>query len=567
MHELLNQKLPSSGTSPSAMSDGVSLSQLREADTIAQTPESTSDTIDIVPMHKTGTAQSVEQVHVLSRKKFAMVFVGLLLVVLLASLDLTIVSTAVPRITEEFGAFSSAAWIGTAYMLTSTSLQPLYGKLSDIFGRRPALLFAVTTFLLGSLGCGLSNNIGMLIAFRAVAGIGGGGLISTCMIAVSDITLPANRGKYQGLLSAVFAFASVVGPLLGGVFVDHATWRWDFYINLPAATSHWEYARKMSRINWIGALLIVLANLAIMLPLSWGGSTYPWNSPVVIALLCVGGILIAITVYWEGWRAQEPIAPGRIFRNRATSAVFVCVFMTGGVFLGLVYFITLFYQVVRSQSATRADITMLPLMILAALSAIAAGTITLHMREWSYTTFLSIGYVLAAVAGGLLTMLEREPNDALEYRAMTAAGIGIGFTVQMTLLSAQFTAQSRDVAVATALSIFFRIMGAVFGTAIVGTLLNNTIATELAKHIPDGIPELEAGKGEISTAMLAKIPPEMRNIALDGITAAFGRGFLAIIPISAIAFAVSLLVRVEAGAATSRRRAKEQQDQSRGLEP
>ncbi|KAI9592673.1 major facilitator superfamily domain-containing protein [Syncephalis fuscata] len=393
--------------------------------------------------------------------------------VFMATLNLTLVATALPAIAKQFNALSDSFWIATAYMLTNTSFQPLYGRLSDIFGRKTTMLCAQTIFMLGSLGSALSTII-------------------------SDVVEPYNRGKYQGLISAVFAIASVVGPLLGGTLTDNLSWNWAFYINLPVGAitvfmvgfflklpvRAGSIKEKIKQIDFFGALLVLAATVSLLLPTTWGGKRYPWNSAVIIALYCVAILLAGITVYWEGWKAKHPLTPGRMFRRKSTAASFTCGFFFGWSFLSLVYYIPLFYELLRGTTATASGLQLLPLVIPIAVISIASGTATSYLPAWSYRAFLLFGMAIATVGTGLMTLFDVNPNQPLEIGAMFLAGFGLGFGMQLVILVAQYTSEPGDIGVATTLSSFFRIIGGAFGVAVTGTIFNHGLESAMAQYLP-----------------------------------------------------------------------------------
>ncbi|RKP23086.1 major facilitator superfamily domain-containing protein, partial [Syncephalis pseudoplumigaleata] len=286
------------------------------------------------------------------------------LAVLLAALDQTIVATAVPKIASELGGFEQVSWVGTAYLLTSTACQPLYGSFSDIFGRRIMILFAISLFVLGSMGCGFAWSMTALIVFRAVAGVGGAGLLALVMVILTDIVPPQRCGQLQGAVGAIYALASIVGPLIGGLFTDHLTWRWAFHINLPIGAItvlvivlalHLPAVPgssrvKLQRVDWLGSLLVIASNVLLLLPTSWGGQDYPWQHPMVVSFYGVGAMMLAVTVWWEGWGCERyggkrPLIAASLFRQTEIRAIFASVFAMGWVFFGFTYYFPMYYQV------------------------------------------------------------------------------------------------------------------------------------------------------------------------------------------------------------------------------
>ncbi|KAK9761068.1 hypothetical protein K7432_014318 [Basidiobolus ranarum] len=311
----------------------------------------------------------------LALSQLILVFVSLTLAVVLAVLDRTIVATALPKIASDFSAFDQITWVATAYMLTATACQPLYGKFSDIFGCKPTFLAAIIIFEIGSALSGASQSMTMLIVARAIGGIGGGGIQGMIFIIISKIIPIRERGKYQGIISAVVAFSSVLGPLLGGVFTDDTTWRWAFYVNLPIGVitivvvyfflhlpiEQSSLLEKIKRIDFIGTLLLLGFIITLLLPTQWGGSTYAWNSPEIISLYCVSGALLISFIVVEYRFAVEPIIPCHLFGIRTLVFNFMVRIFYGMFFFGLVYYIPLYYQIVRGESAISSGLEMLPM--------------------------------------------------------------------------------------------------------------------------------------------------------------------------------------------------------------
>ncbi|RKP15042.1 major facilitator superfamily domain-containing protein, partial [Piptocephalis cylindrospora] len=472
----------------------------------------------------------------------------------LASLDQTIVAPAVPKIASEFQAYDSVAWIGTSYLLTSTSFQPLYGKFSDVFGRQPVLLAGLIIFLAGSLGCALSTSLILLVVFRAISGIGGGGLITMALIIISDIVPSHSRAKYQGFIGAVFAFSSVIGPLLGGVFTDHISWRWCFYINLPVGgitvlvcllylrlpKPKGSIREKLRRIDYAGAIVLVCAIVCILLPMNWGGSTYPWNHPLIISLFCVGGILLGLFVFVEAKWAVEPVAPGRLFRIPTQLAIYTSNFFMGCVFFGIVYYFPQFYQIIRGASATSSGLELLPFVLIVSVFAAAVGLFLMRLGPWIFRACIAGGMALLTIATGFYTMFDVERNAGLEIGMMLLGGIGCGLEIQTTTIVSQITAPVADMAIATTLQTFFRIVGGVFGIAITGAVYNNGLNTNLP-------PLLESmnvtANFHGSMEFLDTLTAEQKSRVLGVYAQAFHDMFVVFIPFAALSFVCALFIR------------------------
>ncbi|RIA83709.1 major facilitator superfamily domain-containing protein [Glomus cerebriforme] len=432
----------------------------------------------------------------LTKTRLSLVFIGLAFGIFLAALDQTIVATALHAIANEFSALDQIAWVGTAYLLTATAFQPTYGKLADIFGRKITFLIAIFLFELGSLICGLSPNMTCLIIARAIAGTGGGGIIGLVFIIISDIVSLQDRGKYQGIVGGVFGISSIVGPLLGGAFTDSITWRWAFYINLPFGVItiicvifflrlpyiSGSLLEKFKRIDFLGTFVLVCSTIALLLPLNWGGSKYKWDSPVIIVLLCVGALGFIIFAFVEKYIAIEPIAPGRLFKDRMVAACFAVNFFQGMAFFGMVYFTPLFFQIVKGATATRAGLEILPLILAVVFTVIFTGQLVSRTTIISYKLLCIIGGILIITGAGLMSTFSDTSTRGELIGYLLISGIGIGAIMQTTLLASQQVVAYEDLASVTSLLTFFRTIGAVFGVAILGTVFNNG----LSDHLPGG---------------------------------------------------------------------------------
>ena len=412
-----------------------------------------------------------------SHDKILVIFGGLLLVMLLAALDSTIVATALPTIVNELGGLAHLSWVVTAYLLAQTIVTPIYGKLGDLYGRKRVLQFAIVIFLIGSALCGLSQSMMHLILFRAIQGLGGGGLMVTTQAVVGDIIPPRERGRYQGIFGAAFGVASIAGPLLGGYFTTNLTWRWIFYINLPlgilalvvlAATLPAQSSFVRHAVDYAGAGLLAISLAALILLTDLGGVVYAWASPTMIALIVVAIVGLILFSIVER-RAAEPILPLRLFRIRdvwVTSAVGLII---GFALLGSVTYLPLFLQIVKGLSPTASGLWMIPLMGGTLSMSIVAGQIV--SRTGRYKIFPIVGTAMVTVALFLISRMTTETTMLTTAGYMLLLGCGLGCVMQVLIIAVQNAVDYHDLGVATSNAILFRFIGGSLGTALLGAVL------------------------------------------------------------------------------------------------
>ncbi|KAF9295349.1 hypothetical protein BGZ74_010870 [Mortierella antarctica] len=499
-----------------------------------------------------GPSYPSEEVVTLPFKQLMVVFIGLMLGVFLSSLDQTIVSVCTTKIANDFKALNEIPWVGTAYLLTSTAFQPLYGRFSDIFGRKPTFLFAISVFLIGSALCGAAQNMIMMIVARGIAGVGAGGIMSMVMIIITDLVSLRDRGKYQGIIGAVFGFSSVIGPLLGGVFTDKASWRWAFFINLPIGAitlaavikllhlphQGGSFMEKAKRIDVLGSLTLVAGLILVLLPLNWGGSTYAWNSGIVIGLFCAGFAVLFVFCMIEWKQAVEPIIPFRLFKSRTNSAVFATSFFIGMGFFGIMFFMPLYFQIVRQESATSAGLEMLPLIVGLLIASIGSGVM---VSKWGqYRPFIWVGLALCTTGTGLLTLLTGDSSRGTIIGYLFIVGFGLGCSMQTVMLAIQSSVATKDIAVATANATFFRTVGSVLGVAVTGTVFNNQVKNGLAPLIAQNP---DVAKVIVDSYLAPSFGPEMEREILHAYMAALRQAFVVCIPFMGLAFLCSLLIQ------------------------
>jgi EmrB/QacA subfamily drug resistance transporter len=488
---------------------------------------------------------------VYSHRQIMVIMSGLMLGMLLAALDQTIVATALPTIVGDLGGLNHLSWVVTAYLVASTVTTPLYGKFSDIYGRKRTFQFAIVVFLFGSALAGLSQSMIELIAFRGLQGIGAGGLMTLAMTIIGDVVPPRQRGRYQGYMGAVFALASVIGPLLGGFFVDQLSWRWVFYVNIPVGavalvvTSivlDLPYTRMVHRIDWAGTVLLVSAVGSILLAVTWGGTQYAWGSPIIITLGVVGAILLVAFVAVER-RAAEPVLPLYLFRNRVFAVSTATMFIVGLAMFGGIIYLPLFLQVVGRKSATSAGLLLLPLILGIVFTSIVSGRVI--SRTGRYKAFPVVGMLVMSLGLYLLSTMGPTTTEASAGVYMVVLGLGLGMVMQVLVLAVQNAVERRDLGTAKGAATFLRSMGGSFGVALFGAVLSNRLATNLADMLPGG--HLPAGVSEStlrgSPKVILSLPPGVRDIVIDAFARSIDTVFLAAVPIALAGFAITLLLR------------------------
>lgn len=430
--------------------------------------------------------------HPIKTPSIRLLFSTLLLVMLLAALDQTIVSTALPTIVSELGGMTQLSWVVTAYMLTSAIVVPLYGKFGDLFGRKIVLQIAIVIFLLGSALCGLAQNMTELILMRALQGLGGGGLLVVSMAAVADVIPPAERGRYQGLFGGVFGLATVVGPLIGGFLVQHFSWRWIFYINLPlglfallviGAVFQTGLNRIKRQIDYLGAIYLTLALSCIILFTSEGGTVMPWASLELWLILAFGLFSLGGFIYQQR-RAVEPIIPLHLFRQRTFVLSCLVSFIVGMSLFGAMTFLPLYLQIVKNSTPAQAGIQLTPLMGFLLVSSIISGRII--SKTGKYRLFPILGTLLAFMAIGLLTTLKISTPMHWLYLYLGVLGFGLGMVIQVLVLAAQNSVESGLIGVSTSSVTLFRSIGGSMGVAVFGAIFSYGLQRELMMRLPAG---------------------------------------------------------------------------------
>ncbi|MET7395655.1 MDR family MFS transporter [Dactylosporangium sp. NPDC005572] len=429
----------------------------------------------------------------LAHKQIMLLMGGLMTGMLLAALDQTIVGTALPTIVGDLGGLDHYSWVVTAYLLASTASTPLYGKISDLYGRRPVLLFAISTFLLGSLLAGLSQDMTQLIITRAVQGIGAGGLMTLAFTIVSDVVAPRERARYQGLFGAVFGISSVAGPLVGGYFAEN-DWRWIFYINVPLAVFALyvcsrvlrlvPHHRRDHKIDYLGAGLMVAAVSAILLALSWGGNEYAWGSATILGLFAAGAVLTALFIVAEA-RAEEPILPLRLFKRSTFTLANTATFILGFAMFGSIIYVPLYLQIVKGASPTGSGLLMLPMMAGVIVTSIVAGRIISKVGRYKW--FPVAGTLIMGSGLLLFTTLEVDTPLWQAFIYMTVIGVGLGMAMQPLILAVQNALDLRDMGAGTSAATFFRSLGGSVGVAALGAVMNNRLTEQMSGNGMSGV--------------------------------------------------------------------------------
>ncbi|MGW5033130.1 DHA2 family efflux MFS transporter permease subunit [Streptomyces nigra] len=476
---------------------------------------------------------------------------ALLLGMLLAALDQTIVSTALPTIVSDLGGLEHLSWVVTAYLLASTAATPLWGKLGDQYGRKRLYQIAIVIFLVGSALCGMAQDMTQLIAFRALQGLGGGGLIVLSMAIVGDIVPPRERGRYQGLFGAVFGATSVLGPLLGGVFTEHLSWRWVFYVNLPvgavaliviALVLHIPRRSTKHVIDYLGTVLIAAVATGLVLVASLGGTTWGWGSAQIVALAVASVVLAFVFVAVER-RAAEPVLPLKLFRVRTFTLSAVISFIVGFAMFGAMTYLPTFLQVVQGISPTLSGVHMLPMVAGMLLSSTGSGQIVSRTGRWK--VFPIAGTGVTAVGLLLLHQLDAGSSTALMSVYFFVFGLGLGLVMQVLVLIVQNAVPYEDLGVATSGATFFRSIGASFGVAIFGTVF----ASRLDDLLVDAFRGVRLPPGasleglEADPRGIAELPAALRPAALDAYATAITDVFLYAVPVALLGFVLAWFLR------------------------
>ncbi|KAJ2864166.1 hypothetical protein GGH94_003114 [Coemansia aciculifera] len=501
---------------------------------------------------KSALSQMTLQRQILTLSAMAMsVFIG--------SLDQTIVASSMPAIAEEFDALPSVSWIATGFLLASTAMQPLYGRLSDIFGRIETLMVGLVIFLVGSAVAGAATSIDMLIGGRVVQGLGASALVSLVMVIVSDITIERERGKITSIFSAIWAASSVLGPVLGGLFTEsRGGWPWVFYFSLPVGAvagvfiavflrlprPRGSFREKLRRVDFIGMAVLVTGIVMALLALNFGGANYAWSSPTVLCLLIFGIAIVGVFVVIEWKIPAEPIMPLRLFRSRNVGLVLVMQLFVGAVMFGPTFYVPIYFSVVHNSSAIAAGLHLLPYILPITIFSTIAGFAV--AKTGRYRELIWLGGAIATVGAGLFALMDETTNTGKSIGLILCGGAGMGLILQPMLLALQTAIQPRDMATGTTLFVAIRTLGGSIGLAVFQTVQQNKLApliAELVRQYPQYKDLIKSAVKNQAVIRASDTPPEITQALIDAYVRALRAVFYASIPFAAMIVVLGVFVR------------------------
>jgi EmrB/QacA subfamily drug resistance transporter len=483
------------------------------------------------------------------QRSVRVVLLALMLTMMLAMLDNMIVGTAMPTIVGELGGLEHLSWVVTAYTLATAASTPIWGKVGDMYGRKGAFMSSIVIFLIGSALSGMAQNMGELIGFRAIQGLGAGGLMVGVMAIIGDLIPPRERGKYQGMMAGIMALAMIGGPLIGGTITDNWGWRWSFYINLPlgavalAAISivlHLPKKRSETRIDYLGAVLLTIGITSIVLVTTWGGSEYAWSSARIMELIGIGVASLIGFVFWQT-RAAEPIVPLHIFRSRNFTLMSIIGFVTGFAMFGATLFLPLYQQAVQGASATNSGLLLLPMLGAMLVTSMVAGRVTTATGR--YKIFPVLGGVLMVIGLYLLSTMDTDTTRFMSGVYMAVLGLGMGCLMQVTMLVAQNSVEMKDMGVASSSSTLFRTLGSSFGVAVMGALFNNRVKDVMAEKAGALGSKITEQSPQLDAASLAKLPAAAREAYQHAVSAGTHSAFLLGASVAVIVMISSVFVK------------------------
>jgi EmrB/QacA subfamily drug resistance transporter len=481
------------------------------------------------------------------RREVLIILPGLLLAIMLAMLDQLVVSTALPRIVGDLGGVAHLSWVVTAYVLAATITTPLYGKLGDQYGRKRLLMFAIVLFLIGSALAGLSQTMDQLIAFRALQGLGAGGLLVGAIATIGDLVSPRERGQYMGYIMAAMTLAMIAGPLVGGYITDSLSWRWIFYINMPiggaaliylALTLHVPLHKVKHKIDYLGAVVLAVAASSLVLLTTWGGTQYPWRSAQIMGLGALAVVSTVAFIMIER-RAAEPVLPLHVFRNRNFSLITAMSFLLGLAMFGALTFLPLYQQTVQHLSATESGLMLIPLMLGSTVTTLIAGRVT--TKTGRYKALPIIGGAVMTVAMFLLTMLNVNTSLVTSGLFFVVLGVGMGFLMQITTLVAQNSVAMSDIGVASSSRTFFQQIGGSIGVSAFGAIFAHQLTSEMHAKLPSV--HLNAGGGQLNPVVVAHLPAAIKDVVFAAITHATTTVFFFAAPAAAAVFILACFLK------------------------
>jgi len=476
------------------------------------------------------------------------IFIALMVAMLLSSLDQTILGTALPTIVGELDGVQHMLWVATAYILGATIVMPIYGKLGDLIGRKKLFLVALTIFIAGSIVGGFATSMELLIAGRAIQGLGGGGLMILSQAIIADVVPPRDRGKYGGFIGAVFAFSAVVGPLLGGLFTDTLTWRWAFWINIPLGIAAIVVAavfirlpqkanRVKPRIDYLGTALIAIATTSLVLVTSWGGTEYEWDSILIIGLIALTVVAAGLFV-WAETKAAEPIIPLSLFKDRNFTITTIAGLMTGVAMFGAIGYMPTFLQIANGINATESGLLLLPMLGGLLITAIGSGL--LMSKTGRYKWMPITGSALIGVALVLFSTLTATTSPFVTGVYLFVLGAGLGLTVQVLVLIVQNSVPHKVLGTATAANAFFREIGATVGSAVVGSVFATRLTAQLADTFGSGG---NAEANSLTPAAINALPTELHDLISTAYAEALAPIYLFLVPLMVISVAMLFFIR------------------------
>ncbi|WP_432097370.1 MDR family MFS transporter [Streptomyces sp. bgisy100] len=477
------------------------------------------------------------------------VLLALMIAMLLAMLDNMIVGTAMPTIVGELGGLNHLSWVVTAYTLATAASTPIWGKLGDMYGRKGMFLASIVTFLAGSALSGMAQTMGQLIGFRALQGLGAGGLIVGVMAIIGELIPPRERGKYQGMMAGVMALATIGGPLIGGTITDHLGWRWSFYINLPlgvvalamvTAVLHLPKKKAQGRIDYAGAVLLTVGISALVLITTWGGNEYAWGSVQIVGLGVTGVAAIAAFLYVER-RVEQPVLPLHIFRNANFTLITLIGFFVGFVMFGAVVFLPLYQQTVQGASATSSGLLLLPMLLSMTAVSLIAGRVTTSTGK--YKIFPIVGGALVTTGLFLLSLMDTGTSRFTSAVYMAVLGAGLGFLMQITMLVAQNSVAMKDIGVGSSSATLFRTLGGSFGVAIFGALFTHHVSETMAARVGARGAAVTSSSAQLDPKSLAQLPAGIKDAYLHGVASGTHHIFLWGAAISLVSFVAAWFVK------------------------